>query len=154
MIKISGDAFLAKITAGHIYLFKNDQLKKTTQPHYHIAMSTLARGEIIFFCCTTKWGGRIEYIQRAGLSYTTLVYIKPSGLNELPEKSYVNCNDHFEIGFGRFKTLYEEGKVKPCGVVEEHIFEQIKTGVKDSDEVVGEIQDIIEISAYGSSLYP
>jgi hypothetical protein len=154
MMQFNGEAFLATIRTGHIYYFKNDQLTNTIEPHYHIAMGTITGSEIIFFCCTTKWGGRLAYITRNGLSLSTLVYIPPSGTNQLPEKSYVNCNDHFEIGVSKLKRLYEEGKIIIGGDVDEYIFEQIKTGVKDSDEVEGEIQEIIKSSNYGVLLFP
>ncbi|NUO00611.1 MAG: hypothetical protein HUU01_08345 [Saprospiraceae bacterium] len=145
-MKVPTQIFLDGIQPKKVYYFGSTKLN-TGVPHYFICVSRLDGGMLILVCCTSQFEKRKNYIEKANLPFSTLVWINPDTENGLEIDSYVDCNSYFDYSIEEFKNFYENDKLEFKGEISDTHFEQILIGLKASPIVEENIKEILPNSA-------
>lgn len=121
------DLIKGQVQEGSIYMFSLEY-KKNPKPHYYICLKT-TDDVVVFSCCTSQRDSVLNFIDRRGLPYDTVVYISEDHNNPFSKPTYVNCNGIEEIDWETFAEMYNTKKVKFKGTLDSVLYEKIIKGI-------------------------
>lgn len=137
------ESFVNAMGSRKLYKFSSSSLN-TAIPHFFVCVTTTQNEVVLFTCCTSQFEKRQNYIERRGLPYSTLVWIKaPNELNELYKDTYIDCNQHFEYTYEDIRVLYDADAITHEGEITEAEWLQIIQGLLDSPRIEEEVKDKI-----------
>jgi hypothetical protein len=125
---------------GEIYYFVNPHFP-STEPHYHICLEQAGGGVLFMSCCTSQFERRRQYIERAGLPMSTLVWLPPDDENKFKKETYVDCNSCFEF---MINDLPQQDSFKYIGRIRPSHLLQIASGTMDSPRIEDYKKDTIQ----------
>jgi len=145
-MKVNKSLFIESIVPGNLYYFKEDRLTATHEPHFFVVVGIKEKEFIIFMAGTSNFEKASRRIELRKQNFSTLVRLKPDTNNELTKETYIDCNNYFDHTFDEFFDMFKNDEVTHKGYIEESKLYEIVTGSMASDNLEGEIQDIIKAS--------
>lgn len=102
------------LKVGVIYKLKAPDLINTDIPH-HFIIAAIDDDDNYMCLCTSQEGRQLSYFIRNDLNFDTLANIEPNETNGLTKRTYVNCNDSYEISKLRLVEMCKSGTLSLTG---------------------------------------
>jgi hypothetical protein len=141
-MKVPVDLFLSAIEEKRVYYFSSAKIN-TTEPHHYICVKRTPDDLLIMSCCTSQEKTITRFLDKRGLSYQTIVYIKPAADNPFTMDTYINCNEFKEFSIAEFRALYQSEAIEHSGEISEVTYGQIIVGMHESPLIEDEIKEIL-----------
>lgn len=126
-----------------IYLFRKNSYSNIDD-HLHILIKKSDGRKFHFICCTTQFENRKLFLDSRNISYSTLVPIPKSELNNLDaEMSYVDCNSIILNSYDELVEMTKNNVIKFVGTLSDNHYEQIIQGIDASPLIEGDVKDLI-----------
>lgn len=120
------------LKVGVVYKLEAPELINTKTPHYFIVVAVEDSNNYLCIC-TTQLQKKIAHITHTGGDLNTIAYLEPNSENGLTEKTYVNCNDYYEVSKDDLINKVEQGKLNYKGMLSKEEYQKIKDSINLSE---------------------
>lgn len=128
---------------GAVYLFKHDAFPD--HPHYFVVLNKeVNQGDVLYMvCASSKLDKREEWVQRRGISESTLVYVEAGECLFLKKRTVFDCNAIYPIAYEVLKTKLDIGGVLTVQSIDESLLSKLRDSVKKSPLILRSIKKLI-----------
>jgi hypothetical protein len=138
------EQYFSLIEPGTILYFVNDEAD-SPESHPHIVILKDTSNKYLLCMCTSRVTRRMEIFEKLEKDFATLVIIQPDGSNGLTKETAVDCNNYFHLPESILFDKFTNGVLSTKGTLQPEYLEQIINGLLLSDEIEGEIKELLNL---------
>lgn len=136
--------FTNNIEIGNLYYFEDNRLTNTNEPHYFVVVGIDSDKLILFMVGTSQFEKASRRIELRNQDFATLVRLKPNTKeNKLKKDTFIDCNRTFDYTVDNFYDIYINNGMKEKGNISDSELIEIYIGVEKSNQLTGEIKDLV-----------
>ncbi|MGY6648036.1 hypothetical protein [Wenyingzhuangia sp. IMCC45574] len=116
-----------------VFYFVSEQINKV--PHNFVVLKNIDNSLLFFSCCTSQYDTVYKYVMRNGYDEKTIAHLDYKTHSFLTKPTFINCNSKVEYSYNDFMSLYNKGRIKYKGEVNDDEYERIVEGILLSEEI-------------------